>query len=98
MLRPLANRVVVKVVENLPKEPTRILITKSGVIEAIVIAIGKGNLQDVEEDEKGASAIFLPPDVGVGKKVLIASGAGAEFFFEKESFLIVSEEDILGEF
>lgn len=85
MLKPLADRVIVKMLE---KEDT----TKSGIIIsggsqerqqfALVIEVGPGT-------EK------VKMEVIKGQKVIISKYAGTEIEYENENFIIVSQEDIL---
>ena len=85
MLKPLADRVIVKMQE---KEDT----TKSGIIlsgssqekpqVALVIEVGPGT-------EK------VKMEVLKGQKVVISKYAGTEIEYENENFIIVSQEDIL---
>ena len=89
-LEPLGDRVVI---QPAGREET----TKSGIVipdtakekpqRGSVIAIGKGR-----RDEDGDR---IPMDVEVGDTVLFAKYAGAEFKFEEEEYLILSEKDIL---
>lgn len=91
MIKPLGDRVVVKVVEE--KE-----ITKSGLIvpghskekpqEGVVIAVGLGIRG--EEDER------IPLDVAAGDRILFGKYSGTEFKDGDEGFLILHQDDILG--
>ena len=84
-LRPLADRVIIKMVEA---EET----TKSGIIlagaakekpeVAEVLAVGPGT-----EEHK--------MEVEVGDKVIFAKYAGTEIKHEGEEYLIISQKDIL---
>jgi len=102
MLRPLGNRVVVKIIPPAVKEhlPGAMNIY-SEPVEAVVIAIGKGSLQEAKEDEKDSSKvsmIFVPPDVEMGDTVLLGQHNGVFFKVGGEEFLVIQEEDILGVF
>ena len=90
MIKPLGDRVVVKVVAE--KEATQ-----SGLIlpgnkekpqEGVVIAIGKGLMG---EDDKR-----IPLDVAAGDRVLFGKYSGTEFKDGDETFLIIQQDDILG--
>ena len=88
-LKPLADRVVIKMVEA---EET----TKSGIIlagaakekpqVAEVLAVGPGALKDGK---------IVPMAVKVGDKVITSKYAGTEIKLDGIEYVIVSEEDIL---
>ncbi|HHV54890.1 MAG TPA: co-chaperone GroES [Firmicutes bacterium] len=90
MLKPLADRVVVKPIEQEEK-------TKGGIVlpdtakekpqEGEVIAIGPGRLLD-----NGQRA---PLEVKVGDRVLFARYSGTEFKLDGETYLVLRESDIL---
>jgi len=89
MLRPLADRVIIKMIKA---EET----TKSGIILASnakekpqiaeVIAVGTGGKIDGEEVEMY---------IEVGQKVIVNKYAGTEVKFEGEDLIIVKQSDIL---
>lgn len=89
MLKPLADRVVIKMIES---EET----TKSGIILAAtakekpqiaeVIEVGPGLKQDGK---------IIPPEVKKGDKVVVSKYSGTELKYEGEDLLIVRESDIL---
>lgn len=88
-IRPLADRVVIKMVEA---EET----TKSGIIlagtakekpqVAEVVAVGPGGLVDGKE---------VTMNVNVADKVIISKYAGTEVKFDGEEYMIVRQGDIL---
>ena len=88
-IRPLADRVVIKMVEA---EET----TKSGIIlagtakekpqVAEVVAVGPGGLVDGKE---------VTMNVNVADKVIISKYAGTEVKFDGEEYIIVRQGDIL---
>jgi len=90
-IKPLGDRVVVKVSEPVEQK------TKSGLFvpdtakekpqEAEVIAVGPGPLND-----KGERVAM---DVAVGDKIIFSKYGGMEIKLEGETFLILSERDIL---
>ena len=85
MLKPLADRVIVKMQEN--EEITKSGIILSGSLHeksqvALVIEVGPGT-------EK------VKMEVLKGQKVVISKYAGTEIEYENENFIIVSQEDIL---
>lgn len=89
MLKPLQDRVVIKMMES---EET----TKSGIILASsakekpqiaeVIAVGPG----LKEEGK-----VVPVEVKKGDKVVVSKYSGTEVKYEGEDLIIVKESDIL---
>jgi len=89
-IRPLGDRVVVKLVE---KEET----TESGIVlpdtaeekpqEGEIVAVGDGKV--TEDGDK------LPVQVEVGDRIIFAKYAGTEVELDGEEYLIFSEKDIL---
>ncbi len=89
-LKPLGDRIVVKVVEELEK-------TKGGIVlpdtakekpqEAEVAAVGPG-----ARNEKGDR---IPMEVKVGDRVIFAKYSGTEFKQDDEEYLILRESDVL---
>ena len=88
MIKPLTDKVLIKMKE---KEET----TKSGIILtaskekpqiAEVIEVGPGKVVDGAKDEM---------DVKKGDKVILNKYAGTEVKYENEEYLIVSQSDIL---
>ena len=89
MIKPLGNRVLIKMKE---KEET----TKSGIILssgsqekpqiAEVIEVGPG----IKEDGK-----LLEMDVKKGDNVIVSKYAGTEIKYEGQDYIIVKQEDIL---
>ena len=88
-LKPLTDRVVVKMVEA---EET----TKSGIVLASaakekpqiaeIIAVGPGGMVDGNE---------VKMEVTVGQKVIVSKYAGTEVKLDKEEYIIVRQGDIL---
>lgn len=89
-IRPLGDRVVVKVVKQ--------EMTAGGIVlpdtaqekpqMGEVIAVGPGRILDNGERSK--------MDVATGNKILFAKYAGTEVKLDGEEFLIITEKDILG--
>lgn len=89
-LRPLADRVVVR-------PSGREEMTKSGIMlpdtakekpmRGTVVAVGEGRRND--------EGVRIPLEVQVGDEILFAKYGGAEFKYEEEEYLILSEKDIL---
>ena len=89
-IQPLADRIVVKVLEA--KE-----VTRGGIVlpdtakekpqEAEIVAVGKGKVSD--------EGRVIPPEVKVGDKVLFGKYSGSEITIDGIEYLILKEEDIL---
>ncbi len=89
MIKPLADRVLIKMIEN---EET----TKSGIILAgksqekpqiaEVLAVGPGGKIDGHE---------ITMNVKVGDKVIVSKYAGTEVKYEEQDYVIVKQSDIL---
>ena len=89
MIKPLMDRVVLKMIEA--EETTKSGIVLAGAAKekpqvAEVVAVGPGGKIDGKEVE-----MF----VKVGEKVVFTKYAGTEVKFEGENYIIVSEDDIL---
>jgi len=90
MIKPLGDKVVIKVLEGEMK-------TKSGIVlpdtakekpsEGQVIQVGTGKM--LENGQRVAL------DVKVGDKIIFSKYAGTEVKFDGQDYLIVSERDIL---
>lgn len=89
MLKPLADRVVVKVASEEEK-------TKGGIIlpdtakekpqEGEVVAVGPGRRLD--------NGTVVEPEVKVGDRVIFAKYGGTEVKIDQEEYLILRESDI----
>ncbi len=90
MIKPLADRVVVKVIAEAEKSSSGLILpgNKEKPSEGVVIAVGKGQLG---EDDKR-----IPLDVPPGDKVLFGKYSGTEFKLDGEDFMIMHQDDILG--
>ncbi len=90
MIRPLADRVVIKAVSQEEK-------TKGGIVlpdtakdkpqEGEVIAVGPGKVLDNGQK--------LTPEVKAGDRVIFSKYSGTEIKIEGEEYLILRESDIL---
>lgn len=90
MIKPLGDRVVIKVLEG---ETT----TKSGILlpdtakekpqEGEIVAVGAGKV--LENGQRVAL------DVKTGDRIIFSKYAGTEVKFDGQEYLIVSERDIL---
>jgi len=89
-IQPLADRIVVKVLEA--KE-----VSRGGIVlpdsakekpqEAEVIAVGKGRISDEGK--------VITPEVKAGDKILFGKYSGTEISMDGVEYLILKEEDIL---
>ena len=89
-LKPLGDRVVVKVVEQEEKTSGGILLpqtAKEKPQEAEVLAVGPG--KQLEDGKRAAL------EVRVGDRVVFAKYAGTEIKSEGQELLVISEKDIL---
>lgn len=89
-LKPLGDRVVVKVVEQEEKTSGGILLpqtAKEKPQEAEVLAVGPG--KQLEDGKRAAL------EVRVGDRVVFAKYAGTEIKSHGEELLVISEKDIL---
>jgi chaperonin GroES len=90
-IRPLADRILVKRVEEEAKSKGGIIIpdtAKEKPQEAKVVAVGRGKVTD---DGK-----VLPPSLKKGDRVLFSKYSGSEVTIEGEEHLIIREDDVLG--
>ena len=90
MIKPLGDRVVVKVIAEKETTHSGLILpgNKEKPMEGVVIAVGKGLLG---EDDKR-----IPLDVATSDRILFAKYSGTEFIDGAESFLIIQQDDILG--
>lgn len=89
-LKPLGDRVVVRVLEAEEKTSGGILLpqtAKDKPQEAEVVAVGPGKLLD---DGKRAAM-----EIRTGDRVVFAKYAGTEIKSEGDEYLVISEKDIL---
>lgn len=90
-VRPLADRILVKRVEEETKTAGGILIpdnAKEKPMEAAVVAVGTGKVL--------ADGKVRPMEVKVGDRVLFSKYSGTEIKLEGTEHLILREDDILG--
>ena len=90
MLKPLGDRVVIRVLEQEEKTASGIFLpdtAKEKPSQGEVVAVGPGKVQD---DGKRVAL-----DVKVGDKIIFSKYAGTEVKFEGTKYLIVTERDIL---
>ena len=87
-IRPLADRVVVKLVEAEEKTKTGIILTASAQEKpqiAEVIAVGPGKIED---------STRIPMSVKVGDKVIASKYAGTSVKIDGVEYVVLSEDDI----
>ena len=90
MLKPLGDRVVIRVLEKEEKTASGIFLpdtAKEKPSQGEVIAVGAGKILDNGKRQ----AI----DVKVGDKIIFSKYAGTEVKLDGKDYLIISERDIL---
>lgn len=90
MIKPLGDRVVIRVLEQEEKTASGIFLpdtAKEKPSQGEVIAVGTGKLQD--------NGTHTPLEVSVGDKIIFSKYAGTEVKYDGVDYLIVSERDIL---
>ncbi len=91
-IRPLADRLIVKRVEEQEQKSTGGIIipdtAREKPQEGKVVAVGRGKLND---DGK-----VIPLDVKAGDRILFGKYSGSEIKIDGEEHLILREEDVLG--
>ena len=90
-LRPLADRVIVKRVENETKTASGIVIPDTAAEkpdQGEVMAVGPGKKNDESK--------LFPVDVKVGDKILFGKYSGTTVKIDGEELLVMREEDIMG--
>ena len=89
MLKPLADRVVLKMTKAEETTKSGIILTESSKEKpqiAEVVAVGPGGNVEGKEIEM---------HVKVGDKVVVSKYAGTEIKYEGEDYIIVKQNDIL---
>ena len=89
-LKPLGDRIVVKVVNHEEKTKGGIVLpdtAKEKLTEGEVMAIGTGKV--LENGQK------LPLEVKVGDRIIFSKYAGTEVKLDGEEYVIFSERDVL---
>ncbi len=92
-LRPLGERVIIKVLEKEEKTSSGIVLpdkAKEKPQEGEVMAVGPGRVLD--------NGTRVEMDVQVGNKVVFSKYAGTEVKIDGEEYLILRQDDILGVF
>ncbi len=90
MIKPLADRVVVKAITQEEKTKGGIVLpdtAKEKPIEGEVIAVGTGRVLD--------NGTKLAPEIKAGDRVIFSKYSGTEVKIDGEEYLILRESDIL---
>lgn len=90
MIKPLGDRVVIRVLEQEEKTAGGIFLpdtAKEKPSQGEVVAVGSGKVQE--------NGTRIPLEVSVGDKIIFSKYAGTEVKVEGTEYLIVSERDIL---
>ena len=90
MIKPLGDRIVIKVIEDTEQTSGGIFIPDSAKEKpqrGEVVAVGQGKLNDKNERQ--------PMDVKVGDKILYAKYAGTDVKFDGVEYKILSVKDAL---
>jgi chaperonin GroES len=90
MIKPVDDKVVVKVIKESEKESTSGFIlsfAEEKPNEAVVVAVGPGLMLD--------NGVLMKPDLSVGDKVVFAKYQGTEVTFEHKDYLILAYRDIV---
>jgi len=91
LMRPLSDRLIVKRVEEENIKKGGIIIpdtAKEKPLQAEVIAVGPGKRSD--------DGRLIAMDVSPGQRVLIGKYAGNEIEFDREAYVILKQDDVLG--
>ena len=89
MIKPLLDRVVLKIIEAEETTKSGILLVSSSKEKphiARVVAVGPGGTIDGKE---------VKMQVNVGDRVIFSKYAGTEVKYEDEDYIIVRQDDIL---
>ena len=90
MMKPLGDRVIIRVLEKEEKTKSGIFLpdtAKEKPSEGEVIAVGAGKVYD--------NGQRVAPEVAVGDKVIFSKYAGTEVKIDGVDHLVISERDIL---
>ncbi len=89
-IKPLADRVVIKLVEAEEKTKGGIILTANAQEKpqiAEVVAVGEGKKND--------DGVIIPGALKVGQKVIAAKYSGTEIKLDGVEYTIIAEKDIL---
>jgi chaperonin GroES len=90
MIKPVDDKVVVKVIKESEKASTSgfvLSFAEEKPNEAVVVAVGPGLMLD--------NGVLMKPDLSIGDKVVFAKYQGTEVTFEHEDYLILAYRDIV---
>ena len=88
-LRPLADRVIVRPIENQEQKKGGIIIpdtAKEKPVQGEIVAVGPGKLND--EGKR------VPLEVKVGDRILYGKYTGTEVEIDEQTLLVMKESDI----
>ena len=89
MIKPLADRVLIKMIENEETTKSGILLApaaKEKPLVAEVLAVGPGGVVEGKEEKL---------EIKVGDKVIVSKYAGTEIKYEGQELVIVKQSDVL---
>ena len=89
MIKPLADRVLIKMIENEETTKSGILLApaaKEKPLVAEVLAVGPGGVVEGKE---------VKMEIKVGDKVIVSKYAGTEIKYERQELVIVKQSDVL---
>ncbi len=89
MIKPLADRVLIKMIENEETTKSGILLApaaKEKPLVAEVLAVGPGGVVEGKE---------VKMEIKVGDKVIVSKYAGTEIKYEGQELVIVKQSDVL---
>ena len=89
MTKPLADRVLIKMIENEETTKSGILLApaaKEKPLVAEVLAVGPGGVVEGKE---------VKMEIKVGDKVIVSKYAGTEIKYEGQELVIVKQSDVL---
>jgi len=100
-LKPLQDWVVIQSVEPEEKTAGGIIIpdaAKERPTEGIVLAIGPGKFETEKGEKKGKEKEkkFIPTVLKPGQRIIYGKYSAREFEFDRETVVLVREEDVLG--
>ena len=89
MIKPLADRVLIKMIENEETTKSGILLApaaKEKPLVAEVLAVGPGGVVEGKE---------VKMEIKVGDKVIVSKYAGTEIKYEGQELVIIKQSDVL---
>lgn len=92
MIKPLGNRVLIKMKEGEEKTKSGIILSGSAQEKpqiAEVIEVGPGERRENKNEER------IPMEVKKGENIIISEYAGTKVKYEGQEYIIVKQDDIL---